>query len=97
MIHAATAELVAAAFDIPSVLHSFVLWQVSKGILAATACIVGGCILLVSFGSHSSQKYTYVQLLRLYQQPPYVTYMALGSAGVVMAYAAYWMGQRALM
>lgn len=70
--------------------------QVSRGVLAATALIVAGCVLLVSGGSHASEKFTYKELLRLYGQPAYVAYMCLTGATVVAAYAAYWLGQRAV-
>lgn len=64
--------------------------------ILAIACIVAGCILLVSFGSHTSQTYTYRDLLRLYGQPAYVSYMCVGGAVVVVAYAAYWKGSKAV-
>lgn len=65
--------------------------------LAATACIVAGCVLLVSGGSHVSEKYTYKELLRLYAAPAYISYMAVGGAAVLLAYAGYWFGQKAVM
>jgi hypothetical protein len=40
--------------------------QVTRSVLAATACIVLGCVLLVSFGDHSSSVFTARDLLRLY-------------------------------
>eukprot|EP00879_Flechtneria_rotunda_P023900 GHRR01025310.1.p1 GENE.GHRR01025310.1~~GHRR01025310.1.p1 ORF type:complete len:172 (+),score=34.50 GHRR01025310.1:505-1020(+) len=74
---------------------SFVLKeQVSRGVMIATGCIVGGCIMLVSFGSHTSQAYSYHDLLALYGKPAYVTYMSLGAATVVAAYAGYCIGQK---
>ena len=72
------------------------LSQVSFLVIIAISCIVGGCILLVSFGSHTSQTYTYRDLLRLYGQPAYVSYMIVGAAAVVAAYAGYWTGQKAV-
>jgi hypothetical protein len=68
--------------------------QVSAAVIIAISCIVGGCILLVSFGSHSSRTYTYQDLLALYGKPAYVSYMAVGAAVVVAAYAGFWIGQR---
>lgn len=65
--------------------------------LAATACIVAGCVLLVSGGSHVSEKYTYKQLLHLYGQPAYVSYLSVGGVAVLLAYGGYWMGQKAVM
>jgi hypothetical protein len=40
--------------------------QVTRSILVATGCIVSGCVLLVSFGDHTSDVYTAHDLLRLY-------------------------------
>lgn len=40
--------------------------QVTRQVLLATALIVGGCIILVSFGSHSSDTYTSAQLQSYY-------------------------------
>lgn len=68
--------------------------QVSWQVIGATSCIVGGCILLVSFGSHSSSSYTYKDLLRLYAQPVYICYLAIGAGFVVAAYVAYCRGQK---
>ena len=42
--------------------------QVTPAVLAATACIVSGCVLLVSFGDHSSAVFTANDLLRLYAE-----------------------------
>jgi hypothetical protein len=39
---------------------------VTPNVIVATGLIVGGCILLVAFGNHSSQEYTVAQLLNLY-------------------------------
>lgn len=70
--------------------------QVTKPILAATAAIVGGCILLVSFGSHSSRSYNMGELLGLYNEPAYVAYLVVGAAVVVASYGVYWKGRRAV-
>lgn len=40
--------------------------QINRMIIVATACIVGGCILLVVFGNQSSATYTVKQLTELY-------------------------------
>ena len=42
--------------------------QVTRAVLLATACIVAGCMLLVSFGDHSSRVFTAKDLLRLYAE-----------------------------
>lgn len=68
--------------------------QVFAAVIIAISCIVGGCIVLVSFGSHSSSEYTYKDLLALYGKPAYVSYMAIGAAVVMAAYAGFWIGQR---
>ena len=68
--------------------------QVTIPILLATACIVGGCILLVSFGSHTSRSYTNKELLGLYNEPAYVAYLVVGGATVVGAYMLYWKGRK---
>uniref|UniRef100_A0A383W012 Magnesium transporter n=1 Tax=Tetradesmus obliquus TaxID=3088 RepID=A0A383W012_TETOB len=74
---------------------SFVLKEkVFAAVIIAISCIVGGCIVLVSFGSHSSSEYTYKDLLALYGKPAYVSYMAIGAAVVMAAYAGFWIGQR---
>lgn len=63
----------------------------------ATAAIVAGCVLLVSGGSHVSEAYTYKELLHLYSRPAYISYLSVGGAAVIMAYAAYWVGSKAVM
>jgi hypothetical protein len=42
------------------------LRQVTRMVLIATTCIVGGCVLLVVFGNQSSTTYTVKQLTQLY-------------------------------
>jgi hypothetical protein len=42
--------------------------QVTLLVLVATACIIGGCMILVLFGNHSSDDYTVGQLLALYRE-----------------------------
>lgn len=69
----------------------------SRDALLATAAIVAGCVLLVSGGSHASQAYTYKELLHLYGRPAYISYLSVGSAAVLLAYGAYWMGSKAVM
>jgi len=72
-------------------------WQVSRDVLVATGAIVAGCVLLVSGGSHVSEKYTYKELLHLYGQPAYISYMVVGGVAVLLAYGGYWAGQKAVM
>jgi hypothetical protein len=42
--------------------------QITKLVVIATACIIGGCLLLVLFGNHSSEDYTVNDLLALYRK-----------------------------
>lgn len=72
-------------------------WQVSRDVLVATGAIVAGCVLLVSGGSHVSEKYTYKELLHLYGQPAYISYLVVGGVAVLLAYGGYWAGQKAVM
>ncbi|GLC43081.1 hypothetical protein PLESTB_000865100 [Pleodorina starrii] len=73
----------------------FVLHEpINRMILIATACIVGGCILLVVFGNQSSATYTVKQLTELYTKPAYVVYLCLMGVGVVGGYLLYLHGQK---
>lgn len=71
--------------------------QVSASVLLATAFIVGGCVLLVFGGSHTSAKYTYKSLLRLYAEPAYISYLSVAGTAVIVTYGCYWVGQKAVM
>lgn len=42
--------------------------QITRLVLIATACIIGGCLVLVIFGNHTSEDYTVNQLLALYKE-----------------------------
>ena len=42
--------------------------QVTRQVLLATALIVAGCIILVSFGSHTSATYTSAELQSYYRK-----------------------------
>lgn len=69
---------------------SFVLKeQITSGVLISTACIIGGCVLLIAFGNHSSSQYDVAQLTALYGKGGYVAYMVVGSVTVVGAYLLY--------
>ena len=56
----------------------------------ATACIVGGCVMMVIFGNHSTQRYTVDMLLDLYQATPYIIYVTIsflfGAFGAFIIY-----------
>lgn len=45
-----------------------VVMQVTKQVLLATALIVTGCIILVSFGNHTSDVYTSAELQSYYRK-----------------------------
>ncbi|KAG1678007.1 hypothetical protein FOA52_000802 [Chlamydomonas sp. UWO 241] len=49
--------------------------KVTLLILLSTACIIGGCLLLVLFGDHSVVTWTADQLMALYAEPAYIVYM----------------------
>ncbi|KIY99135.1 hypothetical protein MNEG_8826 [Monoraphidium neglectum] len=68
--------------------------KVTRSVLAATACIVAGCVLLVSFGDHSSSVFTAKDLLRFYAEPVYISYLSVSTAAVVGCYTLYNMGRR---
>ncbi|KAI8469173.1 MAG: magnesium transporter [Monoraphidium minutum] len=68
--------------------------QVTRSVLLATACIVAGCVLLVSFGDHSSATFTAHDLLALYSEPVYISYLSLSGAAVVGCYMLYHVGRR---
>lgn len=68
--------------------------QVTRHILVATGLIVAGCVLMVVFGSHSSDKYEVAQLLQLYANPVYIAYLVVGGAAVAVLSALYWWGNR---
>ena len=57
------------------------LVQVTKRVLIATALIVAGCIILVSFGNHSSESFTSPELLGFYEKTPYIIYLCLMFTG----------------
>ena len=74
------------------VLGERVTWRV----LGATALIVGGCILLVSFGSHASDLLKASQLVRAYGNPAYITYLVFMFVGVGLSYWLYRAGKKAV-
>jgi hypothetical protein len=71
--------------------------QVTRLVLTATALIVAGCVLLVVFGSHSSDALNISALQELYTHPAYIAYLVVGGAAVVATYAVYLFGRRALV
>lgn len=62
--------------------------------IIATGCIVGGCIMLVIFGNHSSSTYTVDQLLDLYKEPAYIVYLTMAGVFVFGSYIVYMHGKR---
>jgi hypothetical protein len=53
-------------------------------------------VLLVVFGNHSSESFDVQQLLELYKNPAYISYLVVGSVAVVASYLLYWIGDRAV-
>ncbi|KAK9803832.1 hypothetical protein WJX73_005110 [Symbiochloris irregularis] len=51
--------------------------KVTNKVLAATACIVGGCSILVVFGNHTSDTLTVKDMIKYYDSAGYITYLAL--------------------
>eukprot|EP00798_Chlamydomonas_sp_ICE-L_P025205 gene25205-10848_t len=66
---------------------------VTLTVLLATACIVGGCILLVIFGSHESTTYDVEQQIELYNEPLYITYLVMAFVFAFGSYVAYMQGK----
>eukprot|EP00798_Chlamydomonas_sp_ICE-L_P023906 gene23906-9474_t len=60
--------------------------NITKLVLLATACIVGGCVLLVIFGSHESTTYNVEEQIELYKEPLYILYLVMM---VVFAFGTY--------
>lgn len=55
---------------------------------------MSGCVLLVVFGSHSSETYDVATLQDMYSHPAYIAYLVVGGATFVATYAAYLFGRR---
>ncbi|CAD7699807.1 unnamed protein product [Ostreobium quekettii] len=70
--------------------------KVTPTILVATGCIVLGCVLLVSFGSHESKQFSVQELMELYTRPVYVSYLIFMAATVFLMYAIYRFGKSTL-
>ena len=70
--------------------------RATRAVLAATALIVAGCVVLVSFGSHASKAYSVGELLAFYAHPVYITYLAASGAVVCGAAFLYWRGRKAV-
>lgn len=60
----------------------------------ATVVIVGGCVVLVVFGSHESPKYSAKQLQKFYSSPGYIAYLAAAGSACVIAYIVFRIGKR---
>lgn len=72
--------------------HEHCTWRV----LAATALIVAGCVLLVAFGSHASPTLDAADMLRLYAATPYIVFLCLLLSTAAVCYATYRCGKRRL-
>lgn len=64
--------------------------RITRQTVIGTLVIVGGCIVLVMFGSHDSPAYTVDDLLDLYGNPGYIVYLCVGATVAVTSYAAFW-------
>lgn len=53
--------------------HFVLRERVTRRVLLATACIVGGCITLVLFGNHESADFGVEDMMRLYARTTYVS------------------------
>ena len=75
--------------------------QVSWMSVIATVCIVGGCVMMVAFGSHSTQSYTVDELRSLYYlngDPTCIIYLvSLFIFGWFGAFILYVHGKRCYM
>ena len=70
--------------------------RATRAVLLATALIVAGCVVLVSFGSHASKAYSVGELLAFYAHPVYISYLAVSGAVVTGAAFLYWRGRKAV-
>lgn len=68
--------------------------QVTRQILTATGLIVVGCVLLVAFGSNSSNLLTVQQLLDLYKNHAYIAYLVVGGAVAAASFLLHCLGSR---
>ncbi|GAX78098.1 hypothetical protein CEUSTIGMA_g5540.t1 [Chlamydomonas eustigma] len=68
--------------------------KITRMVLIATACIIGGCLILVIFGDHSNATYEVEQLIDLYRQPVYISYLCVMGAFVAGGYALYVYGRK---
>jgi hypothetical protein len=64
--------------------------------VCATGLVVAGCVLLVVFGSRSSDSFDVPQLLALYRNPAYIAYLAVGTVAAAASFALYLFGSKAL-
>jgi drug/metabolite transporter (DMT)-like permease len=62
---------------------------VTRRILVATALIIAGCVVLVSFGNHTSESFTSQQLQDFYKKTGYITYLCMMFVGVGVSYSVY--------
>ncbi|KAK9838720.1 hypothetical protein WJX74_001984 [Apatococcus lobatus] len=69
----------------------------NQRVYLATAGIMAGCVLLVSFGNHQSQTVTVTDLMSYYQRTPYIIYLLISAALSASAWATYEVGKVRLM
>ena len=68
--------------------------KVTIRVVFATACIVGGCILIVVFSASSQEILTVEELMSYYQSPAYITYICLMFVLMIGCYLVYRYGKR---
>ncbi|GAX80581.1 hypothetical protein CEUSTIGMA_g8018.t1 [Chlamydomonas eustigma] len=82
-------QFVANVIFSSTVLKEKVTWLV----ILSTLFIIGGCLLLVVFGNHSSETYTVEILIDLYRQPAYIIYLVICFLGAFGSYLLYMHGK----
>eukprot|EP00241_Pyramimonas_parkeae_P017608 CAMPEP_0114292092 /NCGR_PEP_ID=MMETSP0059-20121206/8870_1 /TAXON_ID=36894 /ORGANISM="Pyramimonas parkeae, Strain CCMP726" /LENGTH=870 /DNA_ID=CAMNT_0001413703 /DNA_START=249 /DNA_END=2861 /DNA_ORIENTATION=- len=69
--------------------HFVLRERVTRRVLLATACIVGGCITLVLFGNHESADFGVEDMMRLYARTTYVVYLFTLLGLIALCYTSY--------
>jgi drug/metabolite transporter superfamily protein YnfA len=64
--------------------------RITPHTVVGTLIIVAGCVTLVLFGPHDSPSYTVDELMALYGNAAYISYLCVGAAVVIGSYIAYW-------
>jgi len=64
--------------------------RITPHTVVGTLIIVAGCVTLVLFGPHDSPSYAMDELMALYGNAAYISYLCVGAAVVIGSYIAYW-------